>query len=232
MKTQLKLLKKLLLCYLMLTGSLVNAETFNYSFGIGPQKSTNKLTLLWTPIVKKISAETGFKVNFKTAPDISIFEKRLAAGEYDFAYMNPYRYTFFSQTNGYQVLAKARNKLIRVVLVVRKDSVIKQIVNLDGNILVFPLPAAFAASVFSQSKLKVSGIKFKPKYASSHDWVYRAAAKVLYPTGDDLIHTFNNVAPEICDQLRVLLNSRVYNLHLFSVHLWVRNKALVRSRLL
>jgi len=107
----------------------------------------------------------------------------LAAGEYDFAYMNPYGYNFFSQSNGYQVLAKARNKLISVILVVRKDSVIKQIVNLDGNILVFPSPAAFAASIFSHSRLKVPGIKFKPKYVSSHDSVYRTVAKGLYSAG-------------------------------------------------
>ncbi|MFT7672206.1 MAG: ABC-type phosphate/phosphonate transport system substrate-binding protein [Gammaproteobacteria bacterium] len=40
----------------------------------------------------------GFKVNFKTAPNIPTFKKRLAAGEYGFAYMNPYHYTVFNQS--------------------------------------------------------------------------------------------------------------------------------------
>jgi phosphonate transport system substrate-binding protein len=228
MKIQLQLLKVFLLCSLVLTGSLVKAETLNYSFGIVPQQSADKLARLWGPILRQIGEDTGLKVNFKTAPDIPTFEKRLAAGEYDFAYMNPYHYTVFNRTNGYQALAKAKDKRIKGILVVRKDSAIKQVADLvDGSTLAFPAPAAFAASILSQSNLNVSGVKYTPKYVSSHDSVYRTVAKGLYPAGGGIVRTLNNVAPEIRDQLRVLWTSQGYTPHAIAVHPRVRkNKAL------
>jgi phosphonate transport system substrate-binding protein len=218
MKTQLRLLKIFLLCNLVLAVPVAKAETLNYSFGIVPQQSADKLARLWGPILLQISEETGFRVNFKTAPDIPTFEKRLAAGEYDFAYMNPYHYTVFNQTNGYQALVKASDKRIKGILVVRKDSAIEQMADLDGSTLAFPAPAAFAASILSQSNLNVSGVKFKPKYVSSHDSVYRTVAKGLYPAGGGIIRTLNNVAPDIRDQLRVLWTSQGYTPHAIAVH--------------
>lgn len=218
MKLYLGFLKVFLLCNLVLTGAAVKAETLNYSFGIVPQQSADKLARLWGPILRQIGEETGFKVSFKTAPDIPTFEKRLSAGEYDFAYMNPYHYTVFNKTNGYQALTRARDKRIRGIMVVRKDSTIEQMADLDGSTLAFPAPAAFAASILSQSNLKVSGVKFKPKYVSSHDSVYRTVAKGLYPAGGGVIRTLNNVAPEIRDQLRVLWTSQGYTPHAIAVH--------------
>jgi phosphonate transport system substrate-binding protein len=224
MKTQLRLPNMFLLCFLMLLGSLVKAETLNSSFGTVPQQSTSKLALLSGPILKNISDETGFKVNFKTAPDLPTFEKRLAAGEYDFADINPYHYAVFNQTNGYQVLAKACDKLIRGVLVVRKDNMIEQIVNLDGITLAFPLPAAFVSSILSQSKLNVSSVQFKPKYVSSYDSVYRRVAKGLYPAGVGVVSPPNYVAAEIRDQLRVLWTSRGYTRYAIAAHLRISKK--------
>jgi phosphonate transport system substrate-binding protein len=232
MKTQLRLLKIFLLRFLLLAGSTVRAKTVNYSFDIVPQQSTKKLALLWRPILKQISDETSLKVNFKTAPNIPTFEKLLAAGEYEFAYTNHYIFTFFHQTNDYPVLAKIRNKLVKGILAVRKDSAIKQIVDLDASTQAFPAPAAFDTSILNQSKLNVSSIKFKPKYVSAHNWFYRTVAKGLYPAGGNVIRTFSNVTSEICDQLRELLTSRSYTINSISVHLWVRKKALVRSSIL
>lgn len=207
-----------LLCVLMLTGNAAKAEPLNLSFGIVPQQSAAKLARLWGPILQQISKDTGFKVNFKTAPDIPTFEKRLAAGEYDVAYMNPYHYTVFNRTNGYLALAKARDKRIKGILVVHKDSSIEQLAGLDGSTLAFPAPASFAATILSQSNLKVSGVKFKSKYVSSHDSVYRTVAKGIYPAGGGVIRTLKNVAPEIRDQLRVLWTSQGYTPHAIAVH--------------
>lgn len=207
-----------LLCLLVLAGQVAKAEPLNFTFGIVPQQSADKLARLWGPILQQISEETGLRVSFKTAPNIPAFESRLAAGEYDFAYMNPYHYTVFNQTSGYLALARARDKRIKGILVVRKDSEIKQLADLEGSTLAFPAPAAFAASILSQSNLKSAGVKFQSKYVSSHDSVYRTVAKGLYPAGGGVVRTLNNVEAEIRDQLRVLWTSRGYTPHAIAVH--------------
>ncbi|MEM7564540.1 MAG: phosphate/phosphite/phosphonate ABC transporter substrate-binding protein [Pseudomonadota bacterium] len=212
-------LPKILLLVCLFTWTLPgNADEVTYSFGIVPQQSASKLARLWGPILKQIGEASGVKLRFTTAPDIPTFEKRLAEGEYDFAYMNPYHYTVFNKSNGYQALNKARDKRIKGIMVVRKDSSINQITDLDGSTLAFPAPAAFAASILSQSNLNAANVSFEPKYVSSHDSVYRAVAKGLYPAGGGVIRTLNNVAPEIKDQLRVLWTSQGYTPHAIAVH--------------
>jgi len=93
-----------------------------YTFAVVPQQSASKLARLWTPILKKVGQEAGVILKFKTAPNIPTFEKRLVNSEYDFAYMNPYHYTAFHKKPGYQAIAKAANKRIKGIVVVRKDS--------------------------------------------------------------------------------------------------------------
>jgi phosphonate transport system substrate-binding protein len=188
------------------------------TFGIVPQQSASKLARLWGPILAHLSRDAGIELRFATAPDIPTFEKRLAAGEYDIAYMNPYHYTVFSEAPGYQALAKARDKKIRGILVVRKDSPIMTPEQLDGATLAFPAPAAFAASLLTRAHLKAVGVTFEPAYVASHDSVYRAVAKGLYPAGGGVMRTLNNLAPEIRSQLRVLWTTEAFTPHAIAVH--------------
>ena len=201
-----------------LIATTAHAEKTQYTFGIVPQQSAAKLARLWGPILHQLSEQTGLQIQFKTAPDIPTFEQRLAQDEYDFAYMNPYHYTVFHESNGYRALAKARDKRIKGILVARKDSPVTQLSDLDNSQLAFPAPAAFAASILTRGNLQASNISFEPKYVSSHDSVYRSVAKGLYPAGGGVIRTLNNVAPEIRGQLRVLWTSAGYTPHAIAAH--------------
>ena len=211
-------MKNLLLVLALLSSASSAMAEKILSFGIVPQQSASKLARLWTPILEHISDKTGLKIRFSTAPDIPTFEKRLAAGQYDFAYMNPYHYVVFSKAPGYRALNKARDKRIKGILVVKKDSKISQLRNLDNSTLAFPAPAAFAASILTRADLAADGVAFTPKYVSSHDSVYRAVAKGLYPAGGGVVRTFKNMAPEIRDQLKILWTTKGYTPHAIAVH--------------
>jgi phosphonate transport system substrate-binding protein len=160
------------------------------SFGIVPQQSAARLARLWTPVCRWLSERTGQTVVFKTAKDIPTFEQRVAAGEYDIAYMNPYHYTVFSIDPGYRAFARETEKRIRGIVVVKKDSAYQSIGELAGMTLAFPAPAAFAASVLPRAYFKKNGIEITPRYVKSHDSVYLAVARGLYPAGGGIQRTF------------------------------------------
>ena len=84
-----------------------------YVFGIVPQQSSKKLARLWTPILQKLSEDTGITLKFATAKDIPTFEQRMADGQYDIAYMNPYHFTVFNESPGYIALAHQSDKRIK-----------------------------------------------------------------------------------------------------------------------
>jgi len=184
-----------------------------FSFGVVPQQSATKITRLWTPIIDYLSSKSGYKLEISTANNIPEFERRLAAGLYDFAYMNPYHFTVFHDNPGYQAIARQKNKSIRGIIVVRKDSPIKTLEDLMGETLAFPSPAAFAASILTRGNLMEVGIDFNPVYVSSHDSVYLAVSRGFYPAGGGVVRTLNNADERIREQLRVLWKSVPYTSH-------------------
>ncbi len=149
--------------------------------GIVPQQSAARLAELWTPILAHLSEQSGYQLDFETARDIPTFEQRLAQGHYDLAYMNPYHYTVFHQQPGYAAIARQQGSRIHGLLVVRRDSPISSLQELQGRTLAFPSPAAFAASILPRGELKQLGIQFTPRYVSSHDSVYLAVAQGHLP---------------------------------------------------
>ncbi|GAA5644689.1 phosphate/phosphite/phosphonate ABC transporter substrate-binding protein [Vibrio proteolyticus] len=188
------------------------------TFGIVPQQSASRLAEQWTPLLNQLSEELGQKVVFTTAVDIPTFEQRLANGDYDFAYMNPYHYTVFSQSPGYQAIAKAKNKKIRGIIVVRKDSGIDSPNQLQGTTLAFPSPAAFAASVLTRDYLAQQHIDFTPAYVRSHDSVYLSVANGFYPAGGGVMRTFNSIPAELRAQLTPIWTTEAYTPHAIAAH--------------
>jgi phosphonate transport system substrate-binding protein len=165
-----------------------------------------------------LSDTTGQRIVFKTAPNIPEFETRLSAGEYDFAYMNPYHYVVFADDPGYVAFAKQEDKKIKGILVARVDSQFNDITELDGLDMAFPSPAAFAASILPRAYLKSRRIAIKPHYVSSHDSVYRNVATGRLPAGGGIIRTLKNVDEETRNALAVIWESPGYTPHAFAAH--------------
>jgi phosphonate transport system substrate-binding protein len=202
------------------TGQAESAERASetLAFGIVPQQSASKLARNWVPLLNHLGKHAGMKLVFRTAPDIPEFERRVAAGDYDFSYMNPYHYTVFSREPGYRAFAKAEGKRIKGILVVRNDSPFEDPRGLTGKTIAFPAPAAFAASVLPRAYLVREGFSFTPKYVASHDSVYRTVAKGLYAAGGGVVRTFESVEPEVRQQLRILWTTEGYTPHAFAAH--------------
>ena len=194
--------------------STVNKKT--YSFGLVPQQSALVLAKKWIPIFKYLEKETGYKFVFKTNKTIPKFEEKLYQKAYDFAYMNPYHYTVFQEVSGYSAFAKQGQKKLKGIFVVRKDSNIKSLEDLEGQTIAFPAPAAFAATVVPQAILNKRGINFKSKYVSSHESVYKNVSYQNFVAGGGIERTFNNATKEVTQPLSIIMATAGYTPHAFA----------------
>jgi phosphonate transport system substrate-binding protein len=201
----------------VMLSATANTEKDTLVFGIVPQQSGSKLSAKWTPILKYLEEQTGMKIRFATARNIPTFEKRLLAGKYDVAYMNPYHYTQYHEAAGYTAFAKAKNKRLKGILVVAKDSPYKSINDLEGEQLAFP-SQAFAASLVMRAKFNEDGVSIDANNVASHDSVYRNVARGRYAAGGGVMRTFKNTSAEHRDKLRVLWTSDGYTPHAFAAH--------------
>ncbi|AQM70087.1 ABC transporter, phosphonate, periplasmic substrate-binding protein [Vibrio campbellii] len=185
-------------------------------FGVVPQQSAAKLAEQWQPLLDRWGELAGVELKFATARDIPTFEKRLAAGEYDVAYMNPYHFTLVNQTPGYSAIAHAKDKKITGILVTKADWK-GDLQDLQQQTIAFPAPRAFAASIINQSELTQKGIVFDTKYVGSHDSVYLGVAKGLYQAGGGVSRTFHSLDESVRNQLKILYKTAPYTPHAIAV---------------
>ncbi|BAJ01485.1 phosphate/phosphite/phosphonate ABC transporter substrate-binding protein [Shewanella violacea] len=193
-------------------------ELSTLTFGVVPQQAASMLARKWSPLLAALSQNANYQLHFATAPDIPTFEKRLAKGEYDIAYMNPYHFTVFNESPGYQALVKEKGKKIKGIIVVQKISTAQSLSDLNGELLAFPARAAFAASVLPRANLKIKGIDNQIKYVGSHDSVYLAVAQGLVAGGGGVKRTFKTMDKEVTSQLRVLWVTPGYTPHAVAIH--------------
>ena len=145
------------------------------------------------------------------------FEKRFNAGEFDFAYMNPYHMLRAFKAKKYFPLIRDHGRKLFGVLTVKKDGPIKKVEELDGQTIAFPAPNALGASLVMRAELKeLKKIKIKPKYVKTHSSVYLHVALGLTPAGGGVMGTLNRQKSKIKDKLRVLYKTRTMSPHPFA----------------
>lgn len=189
-----------------------------YTFGVVPQQASEKLARLWVPLTKYLSEQTGLNIEFTTAPTIPEFEERLAAGAYDFAYMNPYHFTVFNEQPGYTAISRQKNHVIRGIIVVSSNLEIESLEELAGKKLAFPAPNAFAATLVTRAFLDMVAPGYTATFVNSHDSVYQTVAKGLFAGGGGIVRTLNEISPDLKQNLEVLWLSPGYTGHAFAAH--------------
>jgi phosphonate transport system substrate-binding protein len=213
---------------LLLAAGPACAETL--TFGITPLKSASKLAEEWQPLIEEIGRRAGVTLVFRTAPDIPAFGGRLAAGDYDVAYMNPYHYAVYSANPGYRAFARELDRPLTGVIIARRDRAIPSLRDLAGHTLIFPSPQAFAASMLTQAELHRQGIDITARYVQSHDSVLRGVANGGYIAGGTIAKMLDDAEPEIRQVLRVLARTSAYSSHPFTAHPRVSAKTVKKLR--
>lgn len=186
-------------------GSLKPAATATktYTISVVPQYNVVQLHTEWAPLVARISRESGIPLQLVLAKTIPQFESAVLAGEPDFAFMNPYHAVMAKRAQSYiPVLRDA--KALKGILVVRNDSAVKNIKELDGKPIGFPAPNAFGASLYMRALLTAEPITFQSQFLTTHGNVYRSVLNSSVAAGGGVNTTFNDEPPEVRSQLRVL----------------------------
>ncbi len=130
-----------------------------YHVGIHPLHNPKHLFEVYAPLIDLFNAAIP-NVTFvlEASRNYDEFEKKLYAGYFDFALPNPYQ-TINALKYGYHVFAKmGDDDDFCGIILVRKDSKIKDISDLKGKIIAYPAPTALAATLMPQYYLHTHGL--------------------------------------------------------------------------
>jgi phosphonate transport system substrate-binding protein len=198
---------------------VLNLFAHTYSFGVVPQQSPQKLYKAWQPFIEHLSNKTGHQIIFKTEKSIPAFEKNLYSGKYDIAYSNPYHFVIAQLKQDHEAIARFNKKIVGI-LVVKKDSKIKNLSDIKDKTILFPAPKAFAATILTKyevlEKIDYDIEKSKNfRYVNSHDSVYKGVQRDIGQIGGGIMRTFNKFQDK--DQLRILYKTNSYPSHPISI---------------
>ncbi len=190
-----------------------------YTFGVVPQFEARALAAIWVPILEELEQRTGIRLKLVGSPRIPEFEEGFEAGEFDFAYMNPYHVLVANEKQGYIPLVRDGGRQLFGVLVVRKDSPIQSVAELDGQVISFPAPNALGASLLMRADLDaLHNIQFSPVYVSTHTSSYLNVVLGRAAAGGGVMGTFSKQDSEVKDLLRVLYETRRTPPHPIAAH--------------
>ena len=200
------------------TVSFASAEQeATLTIGIVPQQRPKKIRKLWLPFLQQLKIDAGLKIKLVGSPDIPTFHRRVMAGKFDIIYTNPMSYITGHERASYEAIAKEIDKKLIGILVINKESEIKNIADLANRYVVFP-KNAFAATTLTQRYLKKDNISVNPRYMHSHDEGYSLVALNKFDAAGGVMRTYNVLPATVRDKLKILIKFDGVTPHAFAVH--------------
>ena len=190
-----------------------------YILAVVPQFTPSEVHRNWAPFVEKLSKATQRNFEIRIYPSIPKFEEGFLNGEIDLAFMNPYHAVMAKRAQGYIPLVRDAAKPLTGILIVRRDSPVKTIKELNGKELAFPAPNAFGASLYLRALLaEQEKISITPRYVKTHTNVYRHVIMGEVVAGGGVNTTLAQEPAEVQAQLRVLFETPAVAAHPLVAH--------------
>lgn len=215
-------IRAFVLALILVPGTTISAAEQTLRFGVVPQFDARRIQTIWQPVLDALEKQTGIHFELVGTPSIPEFEKRLLAGDFDFAYMNPYHLLKAHEAQGYTPLVRDVGRSLFGIVVVRKDSPVEEVQDLDGKAVAFPAPNALGAALIPRREFgEVYKIDIEPEYVRSHSSVYLNVVTGRAVAGGGVQKTLQAQPANIRDALKVIYKTPKVAPHPVAVHLRV-----------
>lgn len=191
----------------------------NYIVGVVPQFATQIISSTWEPLLEELAAKTGDTFELVIETDITQFEVAFERGDYDIAYMNPWHAVIAFETQGYVPIVKDGANSLKGILIVKADSEISEVSQLDNAEIAFPSPNALSASLLMRTELAtLHGLTVTPLYVRTHPSVYLNVALGKSLAGGGVLRTLRAQPQSLQDQVKIIYETREVSPHPIVAH--------------
>lgn len=186
-----------------------------YLFGIHPLHNPQRMFEIYGPLVDQLSWEIPeVKFSMEASRNYKDFSQKIAARKLHFILPNPYQ-TIRAIDQGYRVFAKmSDDENFHGIILVRKDSGIKTIMDLKGKKVSFPAATALAASMMPQYYMQTHGLNVKTdieaRYVGSQESAILSAYNKEVAAGATWLPPWKSLSrerPELASAMRILVET-------------------------
>jgi phosphonate transport system substrate-binding protein len=201
-----------------LTGAPGAVAATPYTVAVVPQFPAVEIHRTWSPLLERLGAETGLAFTLQQFASIPEFERAFLAGKPDLVFLNPYHMVMAAGAQRYTPLVRDGAKLLSGILVVRSDSAVKSLADLQDQTVAFPAPNAFGASLYLRALLTEASVKFRPDYVKTHTNAYRHVLAGEVAAAGGVRATLDRESPDVQGRLRVLYETPAVPAHPLAAH--------------
>ncbi len=182
-----------------------------YIFGVHPLHNPQRLFAVYKPLVDYINKHlTDSALRLESSRDYPAYDKKLFSGHFDFALPNPYQ-TVTATKHGYKIFGKmGDDENFRGIILLRKDSAIKNVADLRGKTVSYPAPTALAATMMPQWFLHVNGLDINKDISNNYVGSQESSIMNVYLGKSDAAatwpppwRTFIKQKPEIAKEVMI-----------------------------
>ncbi len=193
-------------------GSAPLIEERTLIFGVHPLHNPQRLFEVYQPLVDYLNRHLKTTtIRLEASRNYDEYDKKLFSGHFDLSLPNPYQ-TVQSTEHGYKIFGKmGDDHNFRGIILVRKDSGIREVSDLRGKSVSYPAPTALAATMMPQRFLHDRGINIhrdiKNFYVGSQEssimnvYLRKTAAAATWPPP---WIAFIKERPEIAREVKVM----------------------------
>ncbi len=210
--------------------SCASASAQTYSVGVVPQFEPRKMFSIWQPLVDELGKRTGHPLKLVVPLTVSEFERELEKGSYDFVYANPYHIMRVIPKQAYIPLVRDRTPL-RGILLVRKDSTLQSLKELNGKTLAVPSPNALGASLLLRADLEyLHQVRMTLVNVKTHSSAYLNVLNGLTDAAGGVEKTLAEQDEPIRNALKVVYTTRDMPSHPIAAHPRVKKEVYEKVR--
>lgn len=189
------------------------------NLGVVPVYASAEVHKRAHPLAMTLAAACKQPVKLALSRSAAEFEARFKKGAFDLVFLNPYHMVMAHKAQGYIPLVREGKEPSKGLLVVRADSPIRTVADLNGKTVAFPSPNTFSASLYLRALLeREHKVKIRVQYAKTHGNSFRQVIAGEADAAGGALATLSNEPREITDMLRVIYETPQVTNHPLAAH--------------
>lgn len=197
-----------------------SAATSVISFGVFPQLSTRAMVETYQPLTDYLSKSVGHPVSLVSAKDFYTFHSRTVAGEYALVLTAPHLAWLAWKEGGYRPVLVYKEPA-KGFVVVRADSDLRQLSDLQGKTIAIPDPNAVVnirlAKTLAKNGLNL-GQQLRVAEVGSHTNAATYVSEMQTDAAVVGVFPFLQLPKGVKDSLRIIASTPDLPSHVFLVH--------------
>ena len=179
----------------------------------GPKKQD-----VWLGLTRQLKQTTGLTIELKFPKTQLEFERGLANGDYDLAYMTPLQFLASTESQNYRALVKRKTQPLRSLILVKKEDEARTLRDIERDLTGFSSLLNYTSSIIPRHSLRRLGIELPITVFASEEELFQGLIADKVRAVSVAESSYYDLPPDRQEQHKILWETPGFAPFVFAVH--------------